>query len=143
MWVRLTINDAIGEGGVVDVDLVGREVDILDGGCLCEGELEDGGLQRHVLPGTRQVLAEEGTGTCPILQLDGILEALLVGGIIQHKNIQELPAAVEVINANVKVHLLISLSMLGALGVCEEIQLQIVHSIHHQVVQEDAHRLSL
>ena len=139
MWIMLTINDAIGEGRAVYVDLVGREVDILDGGCLCEGELEDGGLQRHVLPGARQVLAEKGTGTCPILQLDGILKALLVCGVIQHKHIQELPAAVEVIGADVKVHLLIRLSMLGALRVCKEVQLKIVHSIYHQVVQQDTH----
>ena len=50
-----------------------------------------------------------------------------------------LPAALEIIDADVKVHLLLRLSMFRALDVCEKVQLEIVHGIHHQVVQEDAH----
>jgi hypothetical protein len=73
------------------------------------------------------------------LQENGILEALLVGDIIEHVNIQVLPAAVEVIDADINVHLLLGLPVLGALGISKQVQLEVVHGIHYKVVQEDAH----
>jgi hypothetical protein len=58
----LTINDAIGEGRAVYVDLVGREIDILDGSCLCENELEDGAFRDTFCPVPVRFLLRKAQG---------------------------------------------------------------------------------